>query len=188
MKSHSKLTNSISSYARIAIAATLLVLGAAMFSVAASGGGGSTKNTPDGSTDNFQKHPVLDKSSAIVQLKGEPLSKESSTKPAQGKKIDFNSTTVKSYRAQLAARRNEFKQWLHTYAPKAKVTSEYGCCLSSSRGGANRVGSKRSGSWKISGRRWLAPRHRRTWVPSGIVYPLNSNSFTTPLGTLITGG
>src|SRR5947207_13739330 len=127
MKSHSKLTNSISSYARVAIAATLLVLGAAMFSVAASGGAKSSR--PDGSTDNFQKHPVLDKSSAIVQLKGEPLSKESSTKPAQGKKIDFNSTTVKSYRAQLSARRNDFKQWLHTYAPKAKVTSEYDISL-----------------------------------------------------------
>src|SRR5947208_13539670 len=99
MKSHCKLTNSIRSYARIPIAATLLVLGAAMFSVAASGGGGAKSSRPDGSTDNFKNHPVMDKSSAIVQLKGEPLSKESSTKPAQGKKIDFNSTTVKSYRA-----------------------------------------------------------------------------------------
>src|SRR5437870_1600165 len=131
MKLHSRLTqpNSITSFARTAIAATLLVLGAAMFSVAASGGGGSTKSRPDGSTDNFKKHPVLDKSSAIVQLKGEPLSKESSTKPAQGKKIDFNSTTVKSYRAQLSARRNDFKQWLHTYAPDAKVTSHYDISL-----------------------------------------------------------
>src|SRR5882724_10534803 len=128
MKSHSKLANSISSYARITIAAALLILGATMFSIAASGGGG-LKSRPDGSTDNFKKHPVLDKSSVIVQLKGEPLSKESSTKPAQGKKIDFKSTTVKSYRAQLAVRRNEFKQWLRTYAPGAKVTSEYDISL-----------------------------------------------------------
>jgi minor extracellular serine protease Vpr len=129
MKSYSRLTNSISSHARITIAAALLILGAAMFSVAASGGGSSKGSSPSASTDNFRKHPVLDKSSVIVQLKGEPLTKESSTKPAQGKKIDFNSTTVKSYRAQLAARRNEFKQWLHTYAPKAKVTSEYDISL-----------------------------------------------------------
>ena len=128
MKSHSRFTDSISSYARITFAAALLILGAAMFSVAASGGGG-LKSRPNASTDNFKKQPALDKSSVIVQLKGEPLSKESSTKPAQGKKIDFKSTTVKSYRAQLAARRNEFKQWLHTYAPKAKVTSEYDISL-----------------------------------------------------------
>ena len=130
MKSHSKPTqpNSISSYARNAIAAVLLILGATMFSIAATGGGG-VKSRPNASTDNFQKGPAVDKSSVIVQLKGDPLSKDSSTKPASGKKIDFNSTPVKSYRAQLSARRNDFKQWLHTYAPKAKVTSEYDISL-----------------------------------------------------------
>src|SRR5437773_9537166 len=130
MKSHSRLTqpNSIGSYARTAIAATLLILGAAMFSVAAINGGGS-KSSTSASTDNFQKGPAVDKSSVIVVLQGDPLSKNSSTKPAPGKKIDFNSTTVKSYRAQLSARRNDFKQWLHTYAPNAKVTSQYDISL-----------------------------------------------------------
>lgn len=131
MMSHSNLTrrNSFLSRARAAIAATLLILGAAMLSVAAVGGGGSKGSRPNASTDNFQKDAVLDTSSAIVVLKGEPLTKNSSTKPPRGKKIDFNSSNVKSYRAQLAARRNEFKQWLRTYAPKAKVTSEYDISL-----------------------------------------------------------
>src|SRR6266550_2267553 len=129
MKPHSRLTNSISSYARTAIAATLVILGAAMFSVAATGGGGSKGSRPNATTDNFQKGPAVDKSSVIVVLTGDPLSKNSSTKPAPGKKIDFNSTTVKSYRAQLSARRNDFKQWLHTYAPNAKVTSQYDISL-----------------------------------------------------------
>jgi len=86
MKSHSKRTqpNSISSYARTAIAAVLLILGATMFSIAATGGGG-VKSRPNASTDNFQKGPAVDKSSVIVQLKGDPLSKDSSTKPASGK-------------------------------------------------------------------------------------------------------
>src|SRR5438067_10577419 len=130
MKSHSKPTqpNSISPYARTAIAAVLLILGATMFSIAATGGGG-VKSRPNASTDNFQKGPAVDKSSVIVQLKGDPLSKDSSTKPASGKEIDFNSTNVKSYRAQLTAQRNDFKQWLHTYAPKAKVTSQYDISL-----------------------------------------------------------
>src|SRR5438552_3201249 len=129
MKSHSRLTNSISSHVRTTIAAALLILGAAMFSIAASGGGGSASGKPNASTDNFQKGPAVDTSSVIVQLKGDPLSKNSSTKPAPGKKIDFNSTNVKSYRAQLSAQRNDFKQWLHTYAPKAKVTSQYDISL-----------------------------------------------------------
>src|SRR5437868_15530686 len=129
MKSHSRLTNSISSHVRTTIAAALLILGAAMFSVAASGGGGSASRKPNATTDNFQKGPAVDTSSVIVQLKGDPLSKNSSTKPAPGKKIDFNSTNVKSYRAQLSAQRNDFKQWLHTYAPKAKVTSQYDISL-----------------------------------------------------------
>jgi minor extracellular serine protease Vpr len=127
MKSHSRLRDSISSHARTAIAAALLILGAAMFSIAASGGGG-LKSRPDGSTDNFKKHPVFDKSSVIVQLKGDPVSKFSS-KLAPGKKIDFNNNNVKSYRAQLSAQRNQFKQWLHTYAPNAKVTSQYDISL-----------------------------------------------------------
>src|SRR5437762_3414152 len=131
MKSYSRLTqpNSISSYARTTVAAALLILGVAMFSIAASGGGGSGGSKPSASTDNFQKGPALDKSSVIVQLKGDPLSTNSSTKPAQGKKIDFKSDKVKSYRAQLSAQRNDFKQWLHTYAPKAKVTSQYDISL-----------------------------------------------------------
>src|SRR6059058_910245 len=131
MKSHSRLSqpNSISSYARTTVAAALLILGAAMFSIAASGGGSSGSTKPSASTDNFQKGPAVDKSSVIVQLKGDPLSTNSSTKPAQGKKIDFKSDKVKSYRAQLSAQRNDFKQWLHTYAPKAKVTSQYDISL-----------------------------------------------------------
>jgi minor extracellular serine protease Vpr len=129
MKSHSRLANSIRSYARTTIAAALLIFGAAMFSIAASGGGGSASGKPNATTDNFQTDASVDTSSVIVQFKGNPLSTNSSTKPPQGKKIDFNSTTVKSYRAQLAAQRNHFKNWLHTYAPKAKVTSQYDISL-----------------------------------------------------------
>jgi minor extracellular serine protease Vpr len=128
MKSRLTQLNSIRSYARATIAAALLILGAAMFSVAASNSG-DAKSRPSGSTDNFKKQSALDKTSVIVQLKGDPVSKNSSTKPAPGKKIDFKSTPVKSYRAQLSALRNDFKQWLHTYAPNAKVTSEYDISL-----------------------------------------------------------
>ncbi|MEY2527267.1 MAG: minor extracellular serine protease Vpr [Verrucomicrobiota bacterium] len=71
----------------------------------------------------------VDTSSVIVQLNGDPLSTYVKTKPAQGKKIDFNNNTVKSYRAQLSALRNDFKNWLQVNAPKAKVTGQYDISL-----------------------------------------------------------
>ena len=62
----------------------------------------------------------IDSGSAIVQLNGDPLSTYVKTKPAPGKKIDFSSNTVKSYRAQLSALRNDFKQWLKANAPDSE--------------------------------------------------------------------
>ncbi len=70
-----------------------------------------------------------DQGYALVQLNGDPLSTYAKTRPAPGKKIDFNSNAVKSYRAQLAALRNDFKQWLRANAPKAKVTGEFDVAL-----------------------------------------------------------
>ena len=73
--------------------------------------------------------PGQDKSSALVQLKGDPLSTSTKTKPPKGKKIDFDSATVKSYRANLSALRNDFKTWLRANAPGAKVTGEFDISL-----------------------------------------------------------
>src|SRR6266849_6774307 len=117
--------NRFSSLLRIATAGALVVAAAAMCSVALRAGNGGGGNAPSASTDNFDQGPSVDTSSAIVKLKGDPLSTYSATKPAPGKKIDFNGSTVKSYRAQLSAERNDFKNWLNTYAPKAKITSQF---------------------------------------------------------------
>jgi minor extracellular serine protease Vpr len=70
-----------------------------------------------------------DTSAALVQLNGDPLSTYAKTKPARGKKIDFNSSTVKSYRAQLSALRNDYKAWLRANVPAAKVTGEFDIAL-----------------------------------------------------------
>ncbi len=67
----------------------------------------------------------VDKTTAIVQLTGDPLSTSPKTKPPQGKKIDFNSTATKSQRARLRAIRQDFKVWLRTYAPAVRINSEY---------------------------------------------------------------
>ncbi len=80
-------------------------------------------------TDGSETQAGIDTSSAIVELNGDPLSTYVKTKPAPGKKIDFSSNSVKSYRAQLAALRNDFKQWLRTNAPDAKVTGEFDISL-----------------------------------------------------------
>ena len=70
-----------------------------------------------------------DRGYALVQLNGEPLATYAKTHPAQGKKIDFNSNTVKSYRAQLSALRNDYKAWLRANVPGAKVTGEFDISL-----------------------------------------------------------
>ena len=84
---------------------------------------------PNNNSDATVVRPSQDSATAIVQLKGDPLSTDARTKPPQGKKIDFNSAAVKSQRALLSALRNDFKAWLRANAPKAKVTGEFDLSL-----------------------------------------------------------
>jgi minor extracellular serine protease Vpr len=73
----------------------------------------------------------VDRTSAIVQLTGAPLSVSPSTKPARGAHINFASTAVKNQRAQLAKIRADFRAWLRVHAPSAKVTNETDIALQS---------------------------------------------------------
>jgi len=111
------------------ILAASLIFTSIALSVIALGVGRPATIRPNANADAFNQGPNVDRSSAVVQLKGDPLSTHSGTKPAKGKKINFNSNAVKNYRAQLSAGRNEFKRWLRTNAPRAKVTSEYDISL-----------------------------------------------------------
>jgi subtilisin family serine protease len=70
-----------------------------------------------------------DASRALVILNGDPLSTYVRTKPAKGRKIDFASNTTKSYRAQLSALRNDYKNWLQANYPKAKITGNFDISL-----------------------------------------------------------
>ena len=96
--------------------AALLVLGVG----AGSAGGPAT----DGA-----RAAAVDTGTALVQLKGDPLATSQRTKPAKGKKIDFSSSAVRSYRAQLNQLRNEFKQWLRDNARDARVAGEFDIAL-----------------------------------------------------------
>ena len=87
----------------------------------------SSKSSP--SSDAPAAGATVDTGSAIVQLAGDPLSTYARTKPAPDKKIDFNSNTVKAYRAQLSKLRNDFKAWLRANAPAARVTGEFDISL-----------------------------------------------------------
>ena len=107
----------------------VLLLVAAFALIAAAPVAAQTGTIVSNWSDGKQTGPKVDKGYAIVQLKGDPLSTSVKTKPAQGKKIDFNSATTKSYRAQLSAVRNSFKSWLRVNAPKAKVTGEFDISL-----------------------------------------------------------
>ena len=90
--------------------------------------GGTVSAAPSVQSDGSAGASIT-RAYALVQLKGAPLATSVKTKPAQGKKIDFNSTAVKNYKAQLAALRNDFKSWLHTAAPKAQVVKGYDLSL-----------------------------------------------------------
>jgi minor extracellular serine protease Vpr len=105
------------------ILATLLIFSAIGLSVVAFAVGGSSR--ANANADARRRGPNMDNTSAIVQLKGDPITTNPSTKPPHGRKIDFKSQAVRSYRAQLNQKRNEFKRWLRANAPAAKVTSEY---------------------------------------------------------------
>ena len=91
--------------------------------------GGALAISPKVQADSTTPTATVDQAYALVQLTGDPLSTYSKTKPPQGKKVDFNSATVKSYRAQLAALRNDFRQWLRANAPKAQVTGSWDISL-----------------------------------------------------------
>ena len=80
-------------------------------------------------TDAASASPGVDSSYALVQLNGEPLASAARTKPAPGKKVDFSSATVRSYRAQLQALRNDYKSWLRANVPGARVTGEFDLAL-----------------------------------------------------------
>jgi minor extracellular serine protease Vpr len=109
------------------ILASLLIFTSIGLGVVAFGVGGSPR--PNANADAFTRTQDVDNSSAIVQLKGAPLSTNPATKPAHGGKINFKSYAVRSYRSQLNNIRNDFKRWLRANAPSARVTSEYDVSL-----------------------------------------------------------
>ena len=88
--------------------------------------------TPTASRTQPASHAAkatVDQAYALVELKGAPLATYVKTQPAPGKKIDFNSATVKSYKATLAALRNDFKAWLQKTASRAQVVQGYDLSL-----------------------------------------------------------
>jgi len=80
-------------------------------------------------SDSTIARATQDNDYVLVQFNGDPLATYARTKPQPGKKIDFNGSAVKSYRAQLAALRNSYKAWLRTNVPQASVTGEFDLSL-----------------------------------------------------------
>jgi minor extracellular serine protease Vpr len=115
--------------------------------------------------DTAVSRPTVDKAYALVQLAAAPLSTYSKTKPAAGKKVNFSSSTTKSYRALLAAQRNEFKKWLQTNAPKARVRGQWDISL-------NAVSVKLNGTSLATLR--TSPLVKRAEY-EGLYYPTDAN-------------
>ena len=106
------------------LAAVGAALAALTLSTTAPAFAAQRSNSPDSSARAKE-----DNGFALVQLAGEPLSTDVKTKPPQGKKIDFDQSSVKSYRAQLSKLRNDFKAWLRVNVPQASVTGEFDISL-----------------------------------------------------------
>ncbi|HEY5436533.1 MAG TPA: S8 family serine peptidase [Candidatus Limnocylindrales bacterium] len=106
----------------------LAVAAAALIAAAAPVGAISPQRI-SAQSDSPSAGATVDTAYALVQLRGAPLSTDVKTKPAPGKKIDFNNGATKALRAQLSALRNDFKQWLRTNAPKAQVTGSWDISL-----------------------------------------------------------
>ncbi len=110
-------------------ALALTTVAAVALSAAATGAVAAPAPTQTNPSTDAAQAGGVDATSAIVQLRLDPLATAARTKPAPGKKIDFSSATVRSYRAQLAAQRNDFKRWLKAHAPAARVSGEYDVAL-----------------------------------------------------------
>ncbi len=104
--------------AKLLQASTLLAIAVASTPSLGAESSISSKNLPD-----------QDGGYAIVVLKGDPLSTADTTKPISGRRIDFQSGAVQSYRAQLATERARYRQWLRANVPAVKVTNEFDIAL-----------------------------------------------------------
>ena len=113
------------SFAASAAAACL----AATTPMAMAGPSGSHGSAGSANSDAPASSRSLDRADALVVLQGAPLSTAARTRPAPGRKIDFASAAVRSYRAELAAQRNAFTAWLRANAPKARVTGVHDLAL-----------------------------------------------------------
>jgi len=91
--------------------------------------GTTTSSASTSASADAQAPAGVDRSSAIVQLSLKPLATDPLTAPKHGKRLAFGSTALKNERAKLSAQRNQFKKWLQTAAPKARVTGEYDVAL-----------------------------------------------------------
>ena len=80
-------------------------------------------------SDSTAVRPAQDNGYALVQLLGDPLATDAKTRPAKGRKIDFNNSTNTAYRAKLSALRNDYNAWLHVNVPQARVSGEFDISL-----------------------------------------------------------
>ncbi|MDO7867942.1 S8 family serine peptidase [Nocardioides jiangxiensis] len=113
------------------IPVAVLASTAAALAITLAPAGASTQQAdPPGSTGGDSTAVASpDRSRAIVQLAGDPLSTSVRTRPSGGHRIDFGSSAVRNERAQLASQRAAFKQWLRAHAPAVRVTGEYDIAL-----------------------------------------------------------
>ena len=129
-----------------------VLIAVAMLATAATAG---MRSKTDGGTTT----PSVDTGSALVVLKGDPLATSEKTKPSDGKKIDFSSTAVKTYRAQLARCATTSRRGCGPTCRRRKVTGEFDIALNAVGGQAQRHDAG-------------AGRRRRRWCSARVPGPV----------------
>ena len=72
---------------------------------------------------------TVDQSSAVVVLSSAPVSTATTVDRASNGRVKLTGTQTKSYRAQLSAERNAFRDWLKVNAPKARISGQFDISL-----------------------------------------------------------
>ena len=106
----------------------LTVAGALLLAVTGAAAGGTVAQAApslDPSTDSPSTGSRVLSDAVLVRFAGAPLATSGKVDRRSNDKVLLTGSRTKSVSASLAAQRNQFRQWLKSNAPKAKITSEY---------------------------------------------------------------
>jgi len=83
---------------------------------------------PDPTSDARVARPAVDKSTALVQLSGQPLATAVTSTSPNGR-LNLSSADAREARDRLAAERSAYRAWLRDNAPRARIIGQHALAL-----------------------------------------------------------